>query len=139
MRRFSYSYSRTHTYGTFSFGQYQLYVCDMHDERGNSHKGVALLPFLTPTEVPYPLSSHESDLLAVFLRSAANGRLPQRHCLRWRSANHFQPLYLDFTEILDGKLRGKIAFANTIWPVLIPCSIVLACADSVHSLHRKSG
>ena len=107
-------WKRGKTKASCSFGQYQIYVCDLENLNGDVQTGITVLPGDSVVELPFVLSASEAHALAAYLDSLQGGSVPSRHRLRNGLRGLFMNVYFKFRRMDGDTLKGRISVTSLL-------------------------
>ena len=133
---------RKKTFGSYNFGQYQIYVCEMDDTKGKISRGITVLPSDSVIEVPFPLEKDSAKKLSDYLREVFEEQLPNKHKVKGGSHNYFTSVNFNLNKVKDGMVKGRISMGllfgcRMVWVSINPSSIK-ACANAISDMYSNA-
>ena len=131
-------WKRAATYGTFNFDLLQLYVCELEND-GRSARGITVLP-VGGAELPFRLSNHDLDELAITMRRAVQDETP----CRWRHGSNaltqFFGLQFHFLATDGARVRAKLnpGLLGNGQKISVAAKTLTSCAASLDALQAGS-
>ncbi len=137
-----FKYKREKTIGTYSLGEYQVYVCDLADNEGNIKKGLTIVFCDGFIEIPFLLNKEEAKGFSEFLHRVGKGDFPSKYAVRSGFAGFLENIILKFYKLKNGYITGVITVSSirgfrrrSTW---VSPSSLTACGNALERLYSSN-